>query len=359
MTATAKKRKTNKKPVVVDPTLLSLVESREWHPDEEVRADEELAFQRWKTDDGSLYGAYEARLLYPPQGVTRIASAFSGGRTSAVMTKLLIDEYRDKGYEVCVTFANTGCEHEATLEFVRDCDRYWGFNTVWLEGAYPADEGVRHKIVDFDSASRHGEPFEAYVAKYGIPNQITPGCSGKLKRLVQESYHKSRGRYRTKKKFNYVTATGIRADELDRTSKDVGVWHPLMDAGVTKAQVNAALRPIHWDLKLPSDAEGNCRGCWKKSDRKLWTLAITAPDAFDNFQRIEEKYGDHRLDREAPIGPDGRRHFYRGHRDTTDIKREAEENRGKFKIYKDTIQGTIWDDQLDLGGDCNESCEAY
>jgi len=358
MTKPATKRK--KKEIAPDPALVALIESREWHPDGEVRADEEALFQRWLTEDGTLYGAFESRLIYPPQGVTRIAAAFSGGRTSAVMTKLLIDEYRDKGYEVSVTFANTGCEAEATLEFVRDCDLHWGFNTVWLEGVYgEMGVGVRHKIVDFESASRNAEPFEAFVAKYGIPNKTLPQCSNKLKKRVQENYYKSIGWHRTKKRFNYVVATGMRADELDRTSKEVGVWHPLMDRGLTKANVIAAMRPIPWDLKLPSEAHGNCLGCFKKSDRKLWTLALTAPHVFDEFQRLEEKYGDHRLDRKAAVGPDGRRHFYRDHRDTADIKREAEENRGKFKLYKDKIQGTIWDNDLDLGGDCNESCEAY
>jgi len=58
--------------------------------------------------------------------------SFSGGRTSAYMTKLLLDNWSDR-YDFIVTFANTGLEHPKTLEFVRNCDDHFGFNTVWLE----------------------------------------------------------------------------------------------------------------------------------------------------------------------------------------------------------------------------------
>ena len=55
--------------------------------------------------------------------------SFSGGRTSAYMTKLLLDNFSDK-YNFIVTFANTGMEHEKTLEFIHNCDLNFNFNTV-------------------------------------------------------------------------------------------------------------------------------------------------------------------------------------------------------------------------------------
>ena len=59
--------------------------------------------------------------------------SFSGGATSAYMTKLLLEKLNPNEYEIKVVFANTGKEREETLEFVRDCDIRWGFNTVWVE----------------------------------------------------------------------------------------------------------------------------------------------------------------------------------------------------------------------------------
>ena len=43
--------------------------------------------------------------------------SFSGGRTSGYMTKKLL-ETKKKWKEVLVLFANTGQEHEKTLEFI-------------------------------------------------------------------------------------------------------------------------------------------------------------------------------------------------------------------------------------------------
>lgn len=56
--------------------------------------------------------------------------SFSGGRTSAYMTKLIMDKQIKllNDFKPFVVFANTGCEHPKTLEFVQKCDEVfnWG-----------------------------------------------------------------------------------------------------------------------------------------------------------------------------------------------------------------------------------------
>jgi len=52
--------------------------------------------------------------------------SFSGGKTSAYMTHYILNNLMDQ-YNPVVVFANTGREHEETLEFVRDCDLFLGF----------------------------------------------------------------------------------------------------------------------------------------------------------------------------------------------------------------------------------------
>ena len=82
----------------------------------------------------------------------RLIVSFSGGRTSAYMTKRILDTWRDKYTDIVVLFANTGQEHEKTLEFVRNCDTKFGFNTVWLEAIINGNgKGSTHKIVTFET----------------------------------------------------------------------------------------------------------------------------------------------------------------------------------------------------------------
>ena len=139
--------------------------------------------------------------------------AFSGGRTSAYMTKYVLDNFSDE-YDIYVLFANTGEEHEKTLDFVHNCDKHFGFNTIWLEADVRHGEKVstQYKVVTYETASRNGEPFEEVIKKYGIPNMGFPHCTRELKMNPTDNYMKEISK-------DYTTALGIRADETRRVSK--------------------------------------------------------------------------------------------------------------------------------------------
>ena len=82
-----------------------------------------------------------------------IQVSFSGGRSSAMMAKIMVDNYTND--ELIFTFANTGKELPETLDFVNDCDKAWNLNVVWIEYC-PIN---KFKVVDYESASRDGLPF--------------------------------------------------------------------------------------------------------------------------------------------------------------------------------------------------------
>src|SRR5690606_4528096 len=124
---------------------------------------------------------------------------------------------------------NTGKEDERTLEFVNNCDKYFGFNTVWLEAVIDPIRGNRttHKIVDFKTACRDNSIFESMIEKYGIPNKSYPHCNRELKLQVMDSYLLSLGI----KPKEIPTALGIRMDEPKRISKshvDRNIHYPLV-----------------------------------------------------------------------------------------------------------------------------------
>ena len=51
--------------------------------------------------------------------------SFSGGRTSAYMLWRVLQSNNGLPDDAIVCFANTGKEHDATLQFVKDCEINW------------------------------------------------------------------------------------------------------------------------------------------------------------------------------------------------------------------------------------------
>ena len=105
--------------------------------------------------------------------------SFSGGRTSAYMLWRVLQANDGLPSDAVVCFANTGKEDEATLRFVRDCGEHWGVPITWLE--YRNDD-AGFAVVNFETASRGGQPFEAIIQKRNfLPNPVARFCTVELK----------------------------------------------------------------------------------------------------------------------------------------------------------------------------------
>ncbi len=280
------------------------------------------------------------------------------------MAKIVFDKYADT-HDISVVFANTGGEHPATLDFVNDCDTRFGWGVVWVEAVVNEvhGEGIGFKIVDYTTAARNWEPFEAAVKKYGIFNQTAKSCTTKLKEVPMTRYRESVG-YLRGKGLNYDTAIGIRYDELDRRASPAvrereRLIYPLIDAKVTKRDVAIEIKRWGFDLKIPGDHFGNCLTCYKKSDRKLMTVARQAPESFEFFRRMEDEYGDHKAGPEYASAKEGRRYWFRGYRSVDELIEKA--NTTEFQEYVDDPyqHAYDWDESLDMGGSCGDSCEAF
>lgn len=291
----------------------------------------------------------------------KLAISFSGGRTSAVMTKLLLENYPER--EILITFANTGVEHQDTLRFVNDCDKYLFDNKVnWIEAVVNQKHGrgVDFKVTNYENASRKGEPYRAAVEKYGLFNVIVKSCTSRLKVDPMEKFLKTKGYYRGKK-LNYDTAIGIRADEVDRISekrKEFRLIYPLVNWGITKEMILAECSKWDFDLNIPEHF-GNCVGCFKKTLRKLATVSVEDPKQFDFWREIEEEFKSHKATKASSDPKTGYRRIYRKHNTVDDIFDLAKQP--DFKPYrpKMKIQQLGLFDELDYGGGCGESCEVY
>lgn len=209
--------------------------------------------------------------------------SFSGGRTSAFMAKFLKERYPNR--EMLFVFANTGKEKEETLTFVNKCDKEFDLNLVWLEADVNEEKGkgTTYKIVDFETASRNGEPFEAVIKKYGLPSKLYRHCTRELKENPIHKYAKEiLG-------SDYLTALGIRADEKHRLKNNSKNIYPLAEIGVDELFIRGWWKRQSFDLEL-KDYEGNCDLCFLKSTRKKLTLISENTNIVDWWNDMEVKY---------------------------------------------------------------------
>lgn len=292
----------------------------------------------------------------------KLLISFSGGRTSAFMTQWLLNN-KSNEFDIIIVFANTGRENEETLRFIKRCEEHFKFKCIWIECVINSvyRKGIRAKEVDFDTASRNGEPFEEMIKKYSIPNRTSPFCSEYMKKMTINSYAKQIG-------FEpHYTAIGIRYDEIDRISKhykkDKLIYPLISFVPMVKSDINKYWLGMPFDLQLKG-YEGNCLTCWKKSLRKLLTIAKENPSAFDWDIEMEQKYENYIPNsRKDNINIKPPLRFHRNNLSATDILRLSKEPfevaGDDSKIIDSHKQMELFGFELDVSNGCSESCEAF
>jgi len=278
--------------------------------------------------------------------------SFSGGRTSGYMTYQLLQQ-KDQWKDVIVIFANTGQEHEETYNFINKCDKYFAFNTVWIEAEINKQKGkgTRAKVVNYKTASRKGEPFEKMIAKYGMPFSKSPICTRELKQYAIQAYLRN-----ICPKEERMMAIGIRSDEASRMAKNAvseNLCYPLVEWDIDKQDVLDWWEEQIFDLQIPEHF-GNCVWCWKKSYKKLMTIMLEDPQAFDFPERMEKKYGQtgamaQNLGKRGYLKNQSSMRFFRGWKSVQDIRDMAHDGFDKFIDLH----------HLHITNGCEESCEPF
>lgn len=222
--------------------------------------------------------------------------SFSGGRTSAYMLWRVLQSNGGLPADAVVCFANTGKEEEATLRFVRDCGANWNVPIIWVE--YRADD-PRFAVVDYATASRDGEPFEAAIRKRNyLPNPVTRFCTVELKIRTMHKYLRSLG-WADGDGWNQFV--GIRADEQRRVAKirarpspetvKETMCMPLADDGVTVETIQAFWEAQPFGLALPTykgrTLAGNCDLCFLKPAGQVLSLINQKPERATWWARME------------------------------------------------------------------------
>jgi hypothetical protein len=254
--------------------------------------------------------------------------SFSGGETSAFMAQWLWKNKQDE-YNMVFVFANTGYETKETIDFLINCSNHFGFDIHYLQPFvhhYNRKSTGYDEVLDIESLKMNGEPFEEVVKKYGLPNQKFKHCTRELK--ANPIRHFGDDWFRGE---DYYMAIGIRQDEFDRMSvnkEKLKLIYPLVSSKyipMTKKKVNFfwSQQPFRLELK---GYEGNCVFCWKKSDKKLFTL-VKDPrfkPQLDAIKQLEERYKNH-YPRKENLSEKGELRMYRGNRTISDIEIQAQE----------------------------------
>lgn len=322
----------------------------------------------------------------------RFLMSISGGRSSAMLAKLLIDTKKLKRVDVVLggfyvytkyvndteeyvfCFANTSREDESCLEFMRDVELHWDIKIMWIEAVvdFRKDKGTKHRVVSFETAKRDGSVFEDVIKKYGLPDKNFPHCTREMKTVAIRSFIRYIGWGSWK---HYKTILGFRADEPKRTNplkmKKLNQWWPLWEWGVKKADVAYFWnrQPFDLGMHLPIreqrefiDADGNCKKCWKKSDIKLIYQHKQNPTDTEWIYEMQNKYRGFNGGREIT---DSINQMFRGKREFQEIIEEWVDiyNLPIEEIVKRLNDKSLLEDganqELYEQLSCEESCEAF
>lgn len=214
---------------------------------------------------------------------------FSGGRTSGFMLHQILEANGGLPMDCIITFQNTGKEREETLVFINECAARWGVPIRWIEWD-GFEDGSRSKCivreVDFESASRAGEPFSRMIDAIGIlPNPVARTCTANLKVKTGKAFMRGLGH------DEWDNVMGIRADEPRRVARlgaagrdnSAGIPNlPLARANVTKGAVLDFWKKQPFDLELdPQGDFGNCDLCYLKARHKIVFALTREPSRAD------------------------------------------------------------------------------
>lgn len=191
--------------------------------------------------------------------------------------------------------------------------------------------------MNYETCTRDGSLFDDLASVYGLPNRTYIHCTRELKNIPMKKYaNEEIGKHRI--------ALGIRHDEFKRVKNREDAIYPLATiTKITKEEILKWWKRQPFDLEIP-EHYGNCVGCYKKSDKKLKMIADEAPEYFNPFINIENKYSLVKTKEEI-----GQRKIYRH-------LRTAQEVQNNLKLPQDLTDidecseecGSIFSDKVSI-----------
>ena len=198
-------------------------------------------------------------------------SWFSAGVSSAVTTKLLIDEIDE------IFYTHIDDQHEDSLRFVKECEEWFGKEIIILQSHF--------KTVD-----------DLCRARSFISGPNGSPCTRALKINVRVLWEKSNpGAKRYVWGYDCSPKEKNRADSIVNFLPNYDHRFPLIEQSISKEHAHEILaasgikRPKMYDLGYHNN---NCIGCVKASSMGYWNkIRIDFPDVFASRSKLERDIG--------------------------------------------------------------------
>ena len=210
----------------------------------------------------------------------------SGGRSSAMMAYHINSSPMYAHFNKLFLFCNTGQERTETLNFLKNMVVHWGLDIHFIEGVYSSEKGqgptaLRVEFDDLDRGSRIFSNAIEHLQKnrwVGVPNQATPYCSVYLK--VRPANWYAKNFFGTVK---FTSAIGFRQEDMPRrisfaeiaaSKKNIFPLITDFSKPVNNQDLDEFFKNQPFKLEITGDL-GNCRYCWKKSDKTIVKNILT------------------------------------------------------------------------------------
>ncbi len=287
-----------------------------------------------------------AALLPASEPATRVIKpqvvSFSGGRSSAYLVYLM-EQRRKAGEDVHFTFMDTGAEHPATYQFIRDLVSDWNIPLICLRVVVNPvlGKGNSYRIVPVDEIGPDLQPMRDICEKYGTPYVHGAFCTRTMKTEVFERYCRDTF-------GDYHTWIGIRADEPKRLKPRDGVSYLAEISDFEKQDVISWWKKQPFDLGIPEHL-GNCVFCVKKGLNKLALAARDEPEMAAEFWQLINDPSVRVVERRQQEN----KIMYRGNNSLESVIALFADH------SREEIAATIRNNGGEESGSCTESCEAF
>lgn len=200
-----------------------------------------------------------------------VVSWFSAGVSSAVATKLVVDEI-DK-----IIYIHIDDQHPDTMRFVKDCERWFGKKIDILQSEYK----------NVANACRAG-------GSQWINGVHGANCTRWLKKRVRKEWEISFLGYELKYIWGMDYYEQDRADRIKENMTNQRHIFPLIDRKLSKKQAHEIMtasgvkRPIMYDMGYHNN---NCVGCVKGGMGYWNKIRIDFPEVFSARAKLEREIG--------------------------------------------------------------------